>query len=201
MAPAEPSTSYSVLPVRVGKGAPFLRHLYLKPHAPGAAGSALPADRALFVAGLPAALGEGDLLALFSRFGEVERAALHASRVSAVVLYAAAEGRVRALRRAAKGQALEVELAEPQGAQVLKGERAGAGDWGTRGREGRSASLRAACPQAGWRHTRLPSRGTRCCSANWTSGWRRGRQRRRRRGRRRCARRKRRGGLSCSGTR
>ena len=105
MAPAEPSTSYSVLPVRVGKGAPFLRHLYLKPHAPGAAGSALPADRALFVAGLPAALGEGDLLALFSRFGEVERAALHASRVSAVVLYAAAEGRVRALRRAVLARA------------------------------------------------------------------------------------------------
>ena len=113
----EASTSYQALPLRLGKRAPFLRYLFLKPHS----GDGLPRDRALFVAGLPAQLGEGDLLHLFSRFGEVERAAVHPSRASAVVLYAAAEGRARALKRAAKGAPVELELEEPAGPCGLKG--------------------------------------------------------------------------------
>lgn len=117
-----PSTSYRVLPVRlVGAGGapPATRYLYLKPHA--SAADALPKERALFVAGLPAALAGAPLLDLLSRFGEVERAALHGTRLSAVVLYAAAEGRDKLLRAAAKGKAQEIEVAEPAGPHGLKG--------------------------------------------------------------------------------
>lgn len=115
-----PSTSYRVLAVRLSPGSGVVRHLFLKPHA--SAADSLPKDRTLFVAGIPARLDEAALMDLFSGFGEVERAAVHASKTSAVVLYAAAEGRDRALRVAAKGQAVELELREPQAPYGLKSE-------------------------------------------------------------------------------
>jgi hypothetical protein len=119
-----PSTSYRLLAVRLvgpggGAGAATTRYLYLKPHASEADG--LPKERALFVAGVPAALAGPPLVELFARFGEVERAALHASRTSAVLLFAGREGRDRALKAAAKGAPLELHLPEPTGPCGLKG--------------------------------------------------------------------------------
>lgn len=121
MADAAPSTSYRVLPVRlVGGGEPpMTRYLYIKPHA--SAADSLPKERALFVAGVPAALQGTALVDLFAQFGAVERAALHGSRLSAVVLYAAAEARDKLLRAATKGRTVEVQLAEPTAPHGLKG--------------------------------------------------------------------------------
>lgn len=118
----EPSTSYRVLPVRlVAAGAPpVTRYLFLKPHASDADG--LPKERALFVAGVPLALAGPPLVELFASFGEVERAALHGSRTSAVLLFAGAEGRDAAMKAAAKGRARELRLPEPTGPCGLKGE-------------------------------------------------------------------------------
>lgn len=116
-----PSTSYRVLPVRLqGPGCPpITRYLYIKPHA--SAADALPKERAVFVAGVPVALQGPALVQLFAQFGEVERAALHGSRVSAVLLYAAAEARDKLLRAAAKGRPVELQLPEPAGTHGLKG--------------------------------------------------------------------------------
>ena len=115
------STSYYALPVKVGRRGqqPPTRHLFIKPHAAGA--DSLPRDRTLFVTGLPVAMDEGALLELFGRFGSVERAALHASKVSAVVLYEAASGRDAALAAAARGAVQAVELPEPSAPYGLKG--------------------------------------------------------------------------------
>ena len=116
-----PSTSYRLLPVRLqGAGPGTVRYLYIKPHASGQ--DSLPKDRALYVTGVPAALQGTALVELFAKFGEVERAALHGSRVSAVLLYAAAEGRDKLLKAAAKGRPVELKLQEPAGPCGLKGE-------------------------------------------------------------------------------
>jgi hypothetical protein len=114
---AEAGTSYSVLPIKLHPRDAIVRHLYLKPQA---GGDTLPAGRALFVAGLPAELHEGALLELFSRFGDVERAALHGSRLSAVVLYVAKTGREAALKAAAKCKTLRLDVEPPPGPQGLK---------------------------------------------------------------------------------
>lgn len=111
------STSYRALPVRLGRSK-LVRHLFLKPHA---GLDSLPKDRTLFVAGLPVELDEGALLELCSRFGPVERAAIHASRVSAVVLWEAAAGRDAALKAAARGAVQHVDLPERTAPFGLKG--------------------------------------------------------------------------------
>ena len=103
------STSYRTLPVRLlGPGPPLVRYLYIKPHslqqqlgaeaagadsAAAAGGGGLPKDRALYVTGVPAQLQGTALVELFAKFGDIERAALHGSGVSAVLLYAAAKVR------------------------------------------------------------------------------------------------------------
>lgn len=102
----EPSTSYHVLHVKLNSpNFHSTRYLYLKPHA---SQDGLPKDRALFISGLPVELDEGALLQLFSKYGEVERAAMHGSRVSAVVLYASKKGRDAALKAADKAKVAEV---------------------------------------------------------------------------------------------
>ncbi len=118
MGSGDASTSYRVLPIQLGKGSKIVRHLFIKPHA-GA--DSLPKDRTLFITGLPFQLDEGGLLELFSRFGSVERAAVHASKVSAVVLYEAAAGRDAALQAAAKGRVQQLDLPEPSAPFGLKG--------------------------------------------------------------------------------
>jgi hypothetical protein len=113
-------SNYRALPIRLHKGSQLVRHLFIKPHV---GQDSLPKDRALFVTGLPYQLDEGSLLELFSKFGRVERAAVHASKVSAVVLYSAASGRDGALQAAAKGLVQQIELAEPSEPFGLKGGR------------------------------------------------------------------------------
>lgn len=116
-----PSTSYRVLPVRLKTpgGPAVTRYLYIKPHSSPA--DQLPKERAVFVAGVPAALQGTALVDLFGRFGEIERAALHGSRVSAVLLFAAAEGRDKLMRAAAKARPVEMAAPEPEGPHGLKG--------------------------------------------------------------------------------
>ncbi|EFN54303.1 hypothetical protein CHLNCDRAFT_53102 [Chlorella variabilis] len=117
------STSYKVLPVRLlGPGPATVRYLYIKPHT---GEDSLPKDRAVYIAGVPAQLQGTALVELFARYGTIERAALHGSRVSAVLLYAAAEGRDKLLKAAAKGRPLELQLQEPTGPYGLKGEAGG----------------------------------------------------------------------------
>lgn len=113
------ASSYRVLPIKLHKNSKIVRQLYIKAHA--SAQDSLPKDRTLFITGLPFQLDEGALLELFSRFGAVERAAVHASNVSAVVLYEAAAGRDAALQAAAKGAVQLVELPEPTVPFGLKG--------------------------------------------------------------------------------
>jgi RNA recognition motif-containing protein len=104
---SEPSTSYLVLPISLHSKSKLVRHLYLKPQS---GQGNLPQGRAVFVAGLPAELHEGALLELFSKFGEVERAAVHGSRLSAVVLYSSKQGRDAALKAATKGKTIRVDV-------------------------------------------------------------------------------------------
>lgn len=108
---SELSTSYSVLKLHLRGSSDQTRYLYLKPHT---GSDALPKDRAIFVAGLPAQLGESSLLALFSRFGAVERVAVHPSRSGAVVLYEEAAGSSQAIKSARAGKAVRVDVTEPQ---------------------------------------------------------------------------------------
>lgn len=118
---AEASTSYRVLPVRLvapAGGPPLTRYLYLRPHA--SAEDGLPKDRTVFVAGIPLQLQGTALVDLFARYGEVERAALHGTRVSAVLLYAAAAGRDKLMRAAAKARPVELQLPEPPEPHGLK---------------------------------------------------------------------------------
>lgn len=119
---AEASTSYRVLPVRLvapSGGPPLTRYLYIRPHSSPEDG--LPKDRAVFVAGIPQQLQGTALVDLFTRFGEIERAALHGSRVSAVLLYAAAAGRDKLMRATGKRRAVELQLPEPPEPHGLKG--------------------------------------------------------------------------------
>ena len=113
---AEPSTSYSVLPIKLHPNSAITRYLYLKPQTSTASSDTpgIPPGRAIFVAGLPAELHEGALLHLFSKFGEVERAALHGSRVSALVLYATKKGRDSLLKAAATGKIVKLDVQPPQ---------------------------------------------------------------------------------------
>jgi ribosomal RNA-processing protein 7 len=119
------STSYRCLPLQLHRDAP-LRYLYLKPAVLGGDGGAadqqedFARDCALFVAGLPAELDETTMLHIFAAYGEVERVALHGSRVSAVVVYASKKGRDSALKAAAKGKIAEIDLPAPSGPRGLK---------------------------------------------------------------------------------
>ncbi|PRW59855.1 ribosomal RNA-processing [Chlorella sorokiniana] len=118
---AEASTSYRVLPVRLiapSGGPPLTRYLYVRPHSSPEDG--LPKDRAVFVAGIPQQLQGTALVELFGRFGEIERAALHSTRVSAVLLYAAAAGRDKLMRATGKRRAVELQLPEPPEPHGLK---------------------------------------------------------------------------------
>lgn len=120
---AEASTSYRVLAVRLispSGGPPLTRYVYVRPHSSPEDG--LPKDRAVFVAGIPQQLQGTALVDLFGRFGEIERAALHGTRVSAVLLYAAAAGRDKLMRATGKRRAVELQLPEPPEPQGLKGE-------------------------------------------------------------------------------
>ncbi|GAB4821958.1 hypothetical protein N2152v2_009004 [Parachlorella kessleri] len=108
------SSSYRVLPIRLGQ---LVRHLFVKPHV---GQDSLPKDRTLFVTGLPFQLEEGSLLELCSNFGNVERAAVYASKGSAVVLYTTPAGRDNALQAAAKGLIQQVQLPEPSAPFGLK---------------------------------------------------------------------------------
>ena len=116
---AETSTSYSVLPIKLHPKSNIVRHLYLKPQA-GEGPPLTQQGRAIFVAGLPAELHEGALLELFSSFGEVERAAVHGSRLSAVVLYSSKKSRDALLKTAAKGKTIKLDVRPPEGPQGLK---------------------------------------------------------------------------------
>jgi hypothetical protein len=77
--PVENSGGYRALIVQIRGPVPFKKHLFLKPHR--AESDSLPKERTLFVAGIPAGLGDVDLVELFSAFGGVERAAIHGSKV------------------------------------------------------------------------------------------------------------------------
>lgn len=114
---AEPSTSYSVLPIKLHPKSSLVRHLYLKPQS---GEGTQQQGRAVFVAGLPAELHDGALLELFSTFGDVERAAVHGSRLSAVVLYSTKKGRDTLLKAAAKGKTIKLDVSPPDGPQGLK---------------------------------------------------------------------------------
>lgn len=104
---SEPSTSYLVLPISLRPKSKLVRHLYLKPQS---GQGNLPQGRAVFVAGLPAELHEGAILDLFTKFGEVEKAAVHGSRLSAVVLYTSKQGRDAALKAATKGKTIRLDI-------------------------------------------------------------------------------------------
>lgn len=115
------STSYLALPIRLkgsGAAAQPLRYLYLKPHSGNDTSSK---DRALFVAGIPAPLDHDALMRLLSKFGEVERAAVHGSGLSAVIIYASPKGRDAVLKAAAAARATSIEVPPPQQAVGLKG--------------------------------------------------------------------------------
>ena len=114
----EASASYEVLPVRLRRGG-LVRHIYVRR---GETSDNLPKDRTLFVNGLPAQLDEGSLLELFSRVGgSLERAALHGTKRSAVLLFETAAGREAVLQAAAKGKTVEYDLPEPSQPFGLKG--------------------------------------------------------------------------------
>jgi hypothetical protein len=115
------STSYLALPIRLkgsGAAAQPLRYLYLKPHS---GNDTSQKDRALFVAGIPAPLDHDALMRLLSKFGEVERAAVHGSGLSAVIIYASPKGRDALLKAAAAAKATSIEVPPPQQAFGLKG--------------------------------------------------------------------------------
>ena len=121
---AEASTSYRVLPVRLispSGGPPLTRYLYVRPHSNPEDG--LPKDRAVFVAGIPLQLQGTPLVDLFGQFGDIERAALHSTRVSAVLLYAAAAGRDKLMRATGTRRPVQLQLPEPQETHGLKGVR------------------------------------------------------------------------------
>lgn len=107
-----PSTSYGVLRMKLGSESSIVRHLYIKPYA---GTDAVPQDRSLFVAGLPAGLNDGALLQLLAKHGEVERVAVHGSRVSAVVIYADKKGRDALLKYATKGKVIIVNNTQEEG--------------------------------------------------------------------------------------
>jgi len=109
---SEPSTSYLVLPISLHSKFKLVRHLYLKPQS---GQGNLPQGRAVFVAGLPAELHEGALLELLTRFGEVEKVAVHGSRLSAVVLYSSKQGRDAALKAATKGKTIRLDVTSSLG--------------------------------------------------------------------------------------
>jgi ribosomal RNA-processing protein 7 len=116
LAPGAPG--YAALGVRLTPTSELVRHVFLR--AAPAGGGGFPADRALLAVGLPAALDEAALLQLFSAFGAVERAALHASRLSVAVLYTKSAARDKALRAAAKGRVVELDPPEPAAPYGLK---------------------------------------------------------------------------------
>jgi hypothetical protein len=112
------STSYHALAIQLRRTSKIVRYLYIKAHT---GEDSLPKERTIFVAGLPVELDEGALLQLFSKFGEVQRAAIHSSRLSAVVLYTGAAGQAAAIKAAAKGRKpLQLDLAPPAQPHGLK---------------------------------------------------------------------------------
>lgn len=140
---AEASTSYRVLPVRLispSGGPPLTRYLYVRPHSNPEDG--LPKDRAVFVAGIPLQLQGTPLVDLFGQFGDIERAALHSTRVSAVLLYAAAAGRDKLMRATGKRRPVQLQLPEPQETHGLKGVRAVCGCTGMNRQQRQQAAHR-----------------------------------------------------------
>lgn len=176
---SEASTSYSTLRCRLRKDSPVVRCMYIRETA-GDAGGAGSKGRRLYVAGIPAALHEAALLDFFGRFGEVERIALHASGLSAIVEFAESSGRRMALRRAAKGEVLDVNLQAPAGACGLKGMQrrrtfrclvcSARATYPILSEPNSHTFHHARCLQAGSRRRSRRTQATRLSSKSWTSG-------------------------------
>lgn len=114
---AETSTSYQAIPIILHPESTAVRHIYIRLHA---GQDNLPKDRALFVVGLPIEFNEDALVQLFSKFGELERAAIHGSGLSAVVLYDSAKGVSKAQRAATKGRPIQLNVQRSEGPYGLK---------------------------------------------------------------------------------
>jgi RNA recognition motif. (a.k.a. RRM, RBD, or RNP domain) len=116
-APDDINAGYFTIPISFHADATCVRHIYLRPHA---GSDTLPTDRTLFITGLPAKLSHELLAQLFSRFGDLERAAVHSSGLSAVILFAATKGLDKAMRAATKGRVIVLEPPEHTSAYGVK---------------------------------------------------------------------------------
>ncbi|KAK9831949.1 hypothetical protein WJX81_001994 [Elliptochloris bilobata] len=131
--PQQPAADagFAALHVTLRQGADTRsKHLFIRPHhgagQADAAGSqkavASLSERALFVVGLPFLHSDhqGVVSRLFGAFGSVERVAVHAEQTSAIVVFAKVAARDKALKAAAKGRSLELELPLPDKPYGLK---------------------------------------------------------------------------------
>lgn len=80
-----------------------------------------PEHLTVIVAGLPADMSEGALLELFGRFGEVVRIAVHASRLSAAVLYSDSTGPRSIWKLRGSEEAIKLQGTLPETPFGLKG--------------------------------------------------------------------------------
>ena len=80
-----------------------------------------PEHLTVIVTGLPADLSEAGLLELFSRFGDVDRIAVHASRLSAAVLYTDSQGPRSIWKLRGNEEPIRLGLALPETPFGLKG--------------------------------------------------------------------------------
>lgn len=78
-----------------------LRHLFLKKHA---AENEFNDSRSLFVVGIPAGVIEEEVMEFFSKFGVIERAAMHSSRTSAMVIFESDKAMDKILKGVKKGK-------------------------------------------------------------------------------------------------
>lgn len=111
-------TDYEILPIRlITDSSTILRYLYLKRHE---GEDNLPKDRTAFIAGVPAQLTEEVLFQVLSKFGIIERLAIHKTGVSAVVIYSLKSSMSKAFKFCSRKADLKVDVSTPTQAHGLK---------------------------------------------------------------------------------
>lgn len=113
-----PAADFKSLRVNIQAAAPYSKDLFIKQHSGKDHG--VPAGRALFIAGIPISIAAEDLVELFSAFGDVQSAAVHPTKTTAIAVFSEQAACSEALAAAANGTVLELTPGEPAGATGLK---------------------------------------------------------------------------------
>lgn len=106
---------FAVLRAFIGSDSTRLRYLFLRPHVDEST-----EHPSLFVTGIPAGVTDEEFVRFAMKFGHVHTAALHPSRLSAIIVFASDKGMHSMMKAAKKGKPVIIERQVKKEAYGLK---------------------------------------------------------------------------------